>query len=85
MESDHGRFRNSQRNIEVNNHIRELASIVKALANHITSTISKNERNTPSNTQDVVNHDTLCDFDTIILLLYASLIVLNFEMVFIHS
>ena len=38
LERDHGRIRNNQRFIEMNKEIRELTSIVKALANQISST-----------------------------------------------
>ena len=55
--------------IKMNNQIREVTPIVKALATQITSTNQNNELNTPpnkeENAQDVVNRDTLCYSDTL--------------------
>ena len=49
----------------MNNQIRELTSIVRALADQITSTKINQARNTPvnkeKNTHGAVNRDTLCD------------------------
>ena len=67
LERDHERIRNDQRFTKMNNQIRELTTIAKALVNHITSANLTNERNTPQNreenTQNAVNLDTLCDSD----------------------
>ena len=69
LEGDHETIRNDQRFIEMNNQIRESTTIVKSLANQITSVNSSNERNTPQNreenTQTAVNLDTLCHSDMV--------------------
>ena len=69
LERDHERVGNDPRFIEMNNQIRKLTSIVKALADQITSANLTNVRNTPpnrvENTQIAVNPDTFCDFGNI--------------------
>ena len=70
LERDHERIRNDQMFIDMNTQIRELTSIVKALANPTTSANSTNERNTPQNreeiTQNDVNLDTFWESDMVI-------------------
>ena len=68
LERDHERIIYVQKLIEMNNQIRELTSIVRVLADQITSTETNAERNTPvkreENTHDAVKRDILCNSDT---------------------